>query len=126
MERFFSWFRVVLTWVVILPDIFLSYIYLRNPIPYYEALSLILNVFATTVLFYIYMDINKESKKCDIDGEEGKSKTDTEAKTPDIFIYKLVFGSLIEDMLVWFGLFFLLYNIVPVTLYVHNLVLKNL
>lgn len=126
MERFFSWFRVIITWIVILPDICLSYIYLRNPVPSFEVMSLALNFFAATVLFYIYMDINKESKKCAIDGEEGKSKTDTESPASDLTLYKLVFGSLIEDMLVWFGLFFLLYNIVPITLYVHNLVLKNL
>lgn len=125
MERFFSWFRVIITWVVITPDIFISYIYLRNPQPSYEVLSLVLNFLATTVLFYIYMDINKEGKKS-AEGEEGKSKTDTEAVTSEPLLYKLVFGSLVEDMLVWFGLFFLLYNIVPVTLYVHNLVLQNL
>ena len=126
MERFLSWFRVVITWIVILPDIFLSYAYLRNPQPSFEVLSLALNFFATTVLFYIYIDINKESQKVPSD-DENKAKADFgNSGGSEFFLYKLVFGSLIEDMLVWFGLFFMLYNIIPITLFVHNMVLKNL
>ena len=123
MDKFSSWFRVVLTWVVIIPDLILSYLYLRDPSHGLEILSLLLNLFSTTVLFYIYMDIYKANTD-ETTEESNKSASPKVDQLPGL--YKLAFGSLIEDMCVWLGLFFLLYNIVPVTLFIHNLISKNL
>lgn len=123
MDKFSNWFRVILTWIVLIPDLVLSYLYLRDPSHTLEILSLLLNLFSTTVLFYIYMDIYKAN--IDETTEEGSKAT---AAKPDSTptLYKLAFGSLIEDMCVWLGLFFLLYNIVPLTLFVHNIISKNI
>lgn len=122
MEKFSGWFRVILTWVVIVPDLILSYHALRNPYLSVEGTSLALNFVATTVLFYIYIDLGKGGEEyVEEEGETTKKETE-EVKAPLHPLYTLGFGSLIEDMLVWLGLYFLLYNIVPVTLYVHNLI----
>ena len=126
IEGIYSWFRVVLTWIVIIPDIFVSYIYLRNPTPSLEIVSLVLNFLAATILFYIYMDISKENNKSSDKEEEKDSSKETPKGSPALALYKLTFGALIEDMIVWFSLFFLLYNILPITLYVHNIILKGL
>ncbi len=121
-----SWLRIILTWVVITPNLFLSYYYLRYPSFNTEIASLGLNFIATTVLFYIYLDIFSANTSSGEEGEGSQTKNDQSTEKNGIWLYKLTFGSLIEDMIVWLGLFFLLYNIVPVTLYVHNFVAKNL
>ncbi|MDD3149741.1 MAG: hypothetical protein PHV68_02810 [Candidatus Gastranaerophilales bacterium] len=127
MEKISSWFRVILTWVVIIPNLVLSYCALRTPYMELEMASLGLNFLATTVLFYIYMDINIQGK--DEEGIEGAvaptHSMDDDAKG-ELPLYKMVFGSLIEDMGVWLCLFFILYNIVPLTLFVHSWVGKNI
>lgn len=115
-------FRMIITWVVIIPNLIVSYHALRNPFMSLEMLSLGLNFIATTALFYIYATITTVE-------DENKEAGATPINKPDenaLGLYKLAFGSLIEDMLVWMGLFFLLYNIVPATLYVHNMVGKNI
>lgn len=71
------------------------------------------------------MDINKENNTGAAEGEE-KAKEPAKTEGSRLAFYKLTFGPLIEDMLVWLGLFFLLYNILPITLYVHNTILKGL
>jgi hypothetical protein len=118
MDR--SWFRIVLTWVVLVPDLVLSYYALKNPFNNLEMTSLALNFVTTTVLFYVYMDIGTPAEAA---GEEsGPPRHEEVAPTSN----KLAFSSLIEDMLVWTGLYFLLYNIVPATLFLHNIIAKNL
>ncbi len=124
MDKRSGWFRIILTWVVIVPDLILSYISLRNPFFTTEMMALALNFVAATVLFYIYVDMFVASNDEEYEeGEAGKSRME-EPEAPKWGLYRLTFGSLIEDMLVWSGLFFLLYNIVPVSLYVHNIIGK--
>ncbi|MFA6988598.1 MAG: hypothetical protein WC197_00880 [Candidatus Gastranaerophilaceae bacterium] len=117
-----SWFRIILTWVVIVPDLILSYHALRNPFANVEMTSLALNFIATTVLFYVYMDLGPTPEPTE--GEEGASSSRQEEQLQPKEGCKLAFTSLIEDILVWTGLFFILYNIVPVTLYLHNIISK--
>lgn len=122
MEKIRSWTRIILTWVVIIPDLLLSYVYLRYPSYNLEISSLTLNFIAATVIFYVYMDISKDGF-----GDEGEGEKAASSQQGSISpLYNLTFGSLIEDFLVWLGLFLLLYNIVPVTLYIHNLVGRSL
>ena len=127
MEKFSGWFRIILTWVVIIPDLIVSYVALRNPFYTTEMMSLALNFVAATVLFYIYIDMNVESEE-EGDEEEPSRRREEEPSSDKktCALYKLAFGSLIEDMLVWAGLFCLLYNIVPVTLFIHNIIGKAL
>jgi hypothetical protein len=117
-----SWFRIILTWVVIVPDLILSYHSLRNPFVNIEIASLALNFVATTVLFYVYMDLGP-APEAEGDEDTSHSKHEEEQTQPS-GCCKLAFSSLIEDMLVWTGLFFILYNIVPITLYLHNIISK--
>jgi len=125
MERFGEWFRVLLTWIVIVPDLMVSYSLLRNPSYNLEIISLILNFIATTIIFYIYMDIYKSNNPIESSDSE-RSKSGTTQTSSNVGLYNLAFGSLIEDMGVWLGLFFLLYNIIPVSLYLHNVISKSL
>lgn len=128
MDKLSSFLRMSLTWIVIIPNLIVSYLYLKNPSFSLEMYSLGLNFVCATVLFYIYLDIYKTNENNENVNEEEdtrtKDKKESEPKSP--LLYRLVFGSLIEDMLVWLGLFFIFYNIVPVTLYVHNWIGKNL
>lgn len=128
MEKVSSWFRVIITWIVIIPDFVLSYLSLRNPFYNIEVLSLGVNFIAAIVLFYIYMDIARVPIiNSDAEGEtseEGEGKTSAPATTTTggcvCPLYKLTFGPLIEDILTFAGLFILLYNIVPIALWIHN------
>lgn len=125
MIKFSSWARVLITWVVLTSDLFLSYFYLRNPSIRLEILSLALNFVATTAIYYIYMNIGQDGKGEETE-EGGGSRESSKEEEATASLYKLNFGSLIEDMGIWLTLFFLLYNIVPLSLFVHNMVIKNL
>ena len=124
MIKFSGWIRILITWVVITSDLLLSYLYLRNPGERLEILSLTMNFVATTAIFYIYMNIIQDSS--DEESEETSKSTSSENESESIFLYKLNFGSLIEDIGVWLVLFFLLYNIVPMTLYIHTTISKSI
>lgn len=124
MIKFSGWIRILITWVVITSDLLLSYLYLRTPSERLEILSLVMNFVATTAIFYIYMNILGESAS--EDSEEGVKTPEPEDSTGTACLYKLNFGSLIEDMGIWLILFFLLYNVVPVTLFIHSLISKNI
>lgn len=126
MEKFSGWFRIILTWVVIIPDLVVSYVALRNPFYTMEMMSLALNFVAATVIFYIYIDMSAVSEPVEEAADSRSKSEDAGSDKKSFGLYKMAFGSLIEDMLVWAGLFCLLYNIVPVTLYLHNIIGKAL
>jgi len=119
MIKLNSWVCVLSTWVFLTADLLLSYMYLRDPNLRLEMISLAVNFVATTVIFYIYMNIAQSAPD-----EEGTAPKISEEKS--LSLYQLNFGALIEDMGVWLFLFFLLYNIVPLTLFVHTWVTRNL
>jgi hypothetical protein len=118
MIKFNSWISVLSTWIFLTADLVLSYMYLRDPNLRLEMISLGVNFVTTTIIYYIYMNIAQGGAE-----EEEAPKTEEE-KTSGL--YQLNFGPLIEDMGVWLFLFFLLYNIVPLTLFVHTWVTRNL
>ncbi|MDD3013108.1 MAG: hypothetical protein PHC34_05335 [Candidatus Gastranaerophilales bacterium] len=118
MIKLNTWVSILSTWIFLAADLLLSYMYLRDPNFRLEWISLGLNFVTTTLIYYIYMNIAQGE-----DGEEGASKSSEEKS---VSLYKLNFGPLIEDMGVWLILFFLLYNIVPMTLFVHVWVTKNI
>jgi|GEM_PF-3168921 len=126
MIKFSSWARVLITWVVLTSDLLLSYLYLRNPCAKLEMLSLSLNFVATTSIYYIYMNIAQDVQEDAEDEEEESRNVSSEEKEKPVSFYRLNFGPLIEDMGVWLILFFLLYNVIPVTLYVHSWAAKNI
>lgn len=124
MIKFSGWIRILITWIVITSDLLLSYLYLRNPNERLEILSLVMNFVATTAIFYIYMNLIMDATQGE--SEEETRTVEHEENKGSIFLYKLNFGSLIEDMGVWLVFFFMLYNIVPVTLFIHSIISKNI
>jgi amino acid transporter len=124
MDKSSNLFRIALIWVAIVPDLILSYYSLRNPFLYVEIVSLILNFIAATILFYIYIEMGQGIVPDS--GQEAEKPAANPESIPKAGLYGLVFGSLIEDILVWSGLFFVLYNIVPVTLWIHRLISINI
>jgi len=119
MLKLNSWVSVLSTWVFLSADLVLSYLYLRDPNVRFEMLSLGMNFVTTTVIYYIYMNIAHG-------GDEEEGGTSSSGEEGSAALYKLNFGALIEDMGVWLCLFFLLYNIVPLSLFVHTWVTKSL
>jgi hypothetical protein len=117
MEKISTWFKVLITWIVIIPDFCMSYYALRLNDPSLEIVSLVINFISTTVLFYIY--VNADSGKYEEELEVETSKSSEGIQNEMSPLYKLAFGTLIEDMSVWLILFFALYNIVPLTLMAH-------